>query len=177
MTTKAACSKRKGKRSVAKKSPKTGIVPGEQNAKIVHDPNKIEYDPIPKYHGISASDLRRRAVGLTNLTEWRTNSDYNPNDYAPSQLNFKTAYNELKKELKIPSHQEQQKTLAQHKDPAAKDKWKKHFAKKEQTCYEEACMHNVGGIASVCWIPTDPNHPDKKDPVTGKLRGKYVFKV
>ena len=38
-------------------------------------------------------------------------------------------------------------------------------------------MHNVGGVASICWIPADVNHPSKKDPVTGKLRGKYVFKV
>ena len=38
-------------------------------------------------------------------------------------------------------------------------------------------MHNIGGVASVCWIPADIIHPDKVDPVTGKLQGKYVFKV
>src|SRR5687768_9319166 len=172
-STKAARSKRKGKRLVAKKSPKSGIVPGEEEPRKVNDPNKIVYDPIPKYHGTSASDLCRSAVGLTNLSEWRNNFDYNRHDYAPSQLSFKTAYEELKKELKIPIRQEQEKTIAQHKDPAAKAKWRKHFAKKEQTVYEEACMHNVGGVASVCWIPADPNHPSKKDPVTGKLHGKY----
>src|SRR5688572_7667951 len=50
----------------------------------------------------------------------------------------------------------------------------------EQTLYKEACMNNVAGVVLICWIPADLdqlNHPDKKDPVTGKLRGKYVFKV
>ena len=65
LTTKAAHSKQKGKKSVTKKSPKSGIEIGEQIAKIVHDPNKIEYDPIPKYHGMSATDLWKKAVGLT----------------------------------------------------------------------------------------------------------------
>ena len=103
MTTLSARARQKGKRLVARKSPKTEKVLGKGKTKAVSDPNKIEYDPIPKYHGTLAKDQRKKAVGLTVLSEWRNNFDYNPNDFTPSQFNFKQAYKEIKKELGFPT--------------------------------------------------------------------------
>ena len=151
---------KKGKRTVAKKTPRSEVKP--VNAEEV-DPNKIVYDPIPKYHGTSASDLRDAGLDITVLPEWRNDFQYNRRDFAPSQLNFKQAWEELEKELELPSRQQQKKQIDQHEDPAAKDMWRKHFAKKEQTIYKEACMHNVGGVASVAWIPADINDLSKTD--------------
>ena len=57
------------------------------------------------------------------------------------------------------------------------EKWCQHFAKQEQSAYEEACMHNVAGVAGIAWIPTNPYRPLLKDQNTGKLLGKYVLQV
>jgi len=66
--------------------------------------------------------------------------------------------------------------LATVKDPEERAEWQKFLKKKEQAAYEEACMHNIGGVSDLAWIPADLNDPFKKD-AEGKLLGKYVFKV
>ena len=79
--------------------------------------------------------------------------------------------------MNIPDHADQQKQIDQHKTNELKEKWRKHFEKQEQTAVEEACMHNVAGVAGIAWIPTYPYDPLRREKGTGKLLGKYVLNV
>ena len=141
------------------------------------DHNKTVYDPIPKYEAKAATDYQNKAADISVFQDWKNNLAFNPHNYAPSQLDFQKSWNELKKELGVPDKKHQKKQIAQHQDPAAKEAWSKHFAKQEQTAYQEACMHNVAGVSEVAWVPADLNCPFQKDPDTDKLLGRYVFKV
>ena len=139
--------KRKEK-STAKKTPRSGI---EEGAARPVEREKSKYGPLSKYDNKTAKDFRRQAHDIRKLPEWRNSYDFNPKNYAPAQTNFNQALREIWKEMGIPDYQDQQKQIAQHKTDELQQVWRKHFAKQEQAAVEEACMHNVAGVAGIAW--------------------------
>ena len=156
----------------AMKTPKSGSIGAARPAT-----RKIVYEPIPKFVSKSATDHRKLALPITKLSEWRDSYDYNPYNYEVSQNNFDQTWKDFRKELELPDSKNQQRKIDQANSAEAKQKWAKHFAIKERSALEEACMHHVAGVAEIGWIPANLFNCFQKEPGTNKLLGKYVLKV
>ena len=97
--------------------------------------------------------------------------DINPYNFAKSQVDFNQALKELRQELEVPNQNCMHKQLAKVKDPEERAAWQKFLKKKEQTAYEEACMHNIAGVAGIVWIPANLDDASATNAKTKKIAG------
>ena len=102
---------------------------------------------------------------------------YIPEDYNEDQTNFDLAMLAFKKELNVADQEQIDKQISLEPTEEMKHKWVKYFERQNTSVIKEACLHHVGGVKGIKWIPEDTRRPRLVDPVTKRLLGKYVLEV
>ncbi len=132
-----------------------------------------------KFDNKSAKDSYQfaRSCPLNLIAQFRGNVGYIPDKFYKDQQDFDLALSIFKENLKVDDQERIDEEINAEEDEDMKQKLIKHYEKQNTTAIKEACLHHVGGVKEVAWIPANTQHPSFVDSETKCLLGKYVLKV